>query len=366
MAKFVVADGIAGLIEPLVGETAAYVVAWLVLALVLVGGVLGVGGIMSYVMRKVMARMQTRVGPNRVGPFGLLQFLADGLKLISKEDLMPARADPWGFRMAPFFVILPIILAFAPLPFSDGVLISDVRVGLLFVVAISAASPIGELIAGWASNNKYSMYGALRAAAMDVSYEVPLVLTIVSVVLLASAMGVNGLNFMDVVAAQDSVLWFVLLQPIGAFIFFASALAKAGVVPTDLAEAESELVAGFFTEYSGMRFGVFFVGLFVNIVLISVLTVLLFFGGWTIPYVSGALVAAGLTGLNSALGFLFFIAKVAVVVLFVLITWFTLPRFRPDQFLALGWKALFPLAVLNLVITLVEIRYVVPLLAGGA
>jgi len=330
---------------------------WLILtvwfalgALLIVGFVLGVGGVMSYFMRKTMARMQNRRGPNRVGPFGLLQFLADGIKLISKEDLMPLRADKWGFKAAPFFVILPIVLAFTPLPFGNGILLSNLTYGLLFILAVSALSPIGEIVAGWSSNNKYSMMGALRAAALDVSYEIPMVLSAISVVLLTGSIfpGESGLNTLNIVAAQQSTVWFFILQPIGAFIFFASALAKAGIVPMDLPESESELVAGYFTEYSGMRFGVFFIGVFVNIVFISALTVTLFFGGWSLPFVPDS---GGPLGLWTWLGVLWFLLKTAVFVFFVLAIWFTLPRVRADQFLRIGWKFLFPLALLNLVLT---------------
>lgn len=366
--RFVIANGIRDLLGYVgIPESVGLALAWLLLALILTGGLLAVGGLMSFVMRRTMARIQTRIGPNRVGPFGLLQFLADGIKFISKEDILPARADPWGYRVGPFLLILPIILSFAPLPFAPGIVVSDVRMGLLFVLAVSAVSPIAEMVAGWASNNKYSMYGALRAAAMDVAYEIPLVLTALSTILLVSAMGLNGLNFTDIVNAQGAASWFVVLQPIGAFIFFAAALAKAGVVPSDLAEAESELVSGYLTEYSSMRFGVFFVGVFVNIVLISVLTVLLFFGGWTLPFVSAWFAAQ--TGVLGVLGILVallvFVSKVAFFVLFVLLTWFTMPRFAPAQFLSLGWKVLFPLSILNLLVTLVEIRFVLPALGGA-
>lgn len=366
--RFVIAHGIRDLLGYFgVPADVGLFVAWALLALILTGAILGVGGIMSYVMRKTMARIQTRIGPNRVGPFGLLQFLADGIKLISKEDIFPARADPWGYRVGPFLMILPIILSFAPLPFAPGIVVSDIRFGLLFVLAVSAVSPIAEMVAGWASNNKYSMYGALRAAALDVAYEIPLVLTALSTVLLVGAMSLNGLNFTDIVTAQDATVWFVVLQPIGVFIFFIAALAKAGIVPSDLAEAESELVSGYLTEYSGMRFGVFFTGVFVNIVLISVLTVLLFFGGWTIPWVTEWFAAKGgaIAIVGVFFGLLVFVSKVAFFVLFVLLTWFTLPRFTPAQFLALGWKVLFPLSILNIVVTLLEIRYVVPVLGGA-
>lgn len=370
-----VTDGLSGLLESVgLPHGLAIALAWVVVGFALVGFVLGVGGIMSYVMRKLMARVQSRIGPNRVGPFGLLQFLADGIKLMSKEDVTPAKADRYLFRMAPFLVILPIILAFAPVPFGPGVLVADLRIGLLFILAVGAVSPIGEIVAGWASNNKYSMMGALRAAAMDVSYGIPLVLTAAAVVLLTAALAPgSGLNTLNIVQAQQNSVWFLLLMPLGAFVFFAAALAKAGIVPMDLPESESELIAGYFTEYSGMRFGVFFVGVFVQIVFISMLTVLLFFGGWHLPIVTEYLNAAFCTvgaggvvtscstvgGLVTGLaGVAIFLGKTSFFVLFVLLTWFTLPRYRVDQFLAIGWKVLFPISLVNLVIAVAEVWYI--------
>ncbi|HWG89902.1 MAG TPA: NADH-quinone oxidoreductase subunit NuoH [Candidatus Thermoplasmatota archaeon] len=329
---------------------------FLITALAIIGIALGLGGLMSYIFRKVFARMGNRVGPNRVGPFGLLQFLADGIKFIAKEEVMPLKADKWGYKAAPFFVILPVILSFTPLPFGNGIILADLTYGLLFILAVSALSPIGEILAGWASNNKYSMIGGIRTAALDVSYEIPMVLSAASIVLLTGAIlpGESGLNTLNIVHAQEATVWFFILQPIGAFIFFASALAKAGIVPMDLPESESELVAGYFTEYGGMRFGVLFVGVFINIVFIAALTVTLFFGGWTIPFAN--MIFSDPNGpLALIFGVVWFFLKTAFFVFMVLATWLTLPRVRADQFLRLGWKVLFPLALLNLVLTMIEI-----------
>lgn len=336
---------------------AALAITWVAIAFILANFVMVVGGLMSYIMRKVMARVHTRVGPNRVGPFGLLQFLADGVKMMSKEDVRPAKADKWAYRLAPYLVILPIFAAIAPIAFGSGVIFSDIRMGILFVIAVSAVSPVGEIVAGWGSNNKYATYGAIRAASMDVAYEVPMVISAVAVVILA-----GSLSTMDIVTSQQP-LWFVFLQPIGAFVFFITALAKAGVVPTDLAESESELIAGYFTEYSGMKFGVFQLNVFFNVVFISMLTVLLFFGGWSIPFVTQAgfdsLLGAGIlsTTVFVVLGVLAFLAKSALFTVMTLLVWFTLPRLRPDQFLNLGWKVLFPLSLLNLVATAAVVYY---------
>lgn len=227
-------------------------------------------------MRKIFADIGSRHGPTRVGPFGLLQTLADGVKLMTKETIVPARADKFAFLLAPYLAIIPVLLAFAPLPWSGGVILGNVGAGILFILAIGAISPLSEVLAGWSSNNKYSMYGGLRAAAMDVSYEIPMVISAVAVVLLAGTLNTQG-----IVAAQQP-WWFFVLQPLGVVIFFVSAIAKIGVIPLDLPEAESELVAGYFTEYAGMQFGIFFLALFANIFLMSAVTVTLFFGGWAL------------------------------------------------------------------------------------
>jgi NADH:ubiquinone oxidoreductase subunit H len=343
LADFLLTGALIDLLSPYVGNLAAQIVSYGVLAFIVLNFVMAVGGLISFILRKVMARVQTRLGPNRVGPFGLLQFLADGVKMIAKEPVRPAQADKWAYEMAPYLVVVPIMLAFVPVPFGKGILVSDVRVGILFIIAISAIAPVGEIVAGWASNNKYSTYGAVRAASLDISYEVPMVLAAASVILLAGSMSTQ-----DIIAKQQP-LWYVFLQPIGALVFFVTALAKAGVIPTDLGESESELIAGYFTEYGGMKFGMIQLGVFVNIVFISMLTVILFFGGWSIPFVN----AVPLFGIDwlPLVGIVVFLAKTSIFTLLVLLTMFTLPRLRPDQFLGIGWKVLFPLALVNLVAT---------------
>jgi NADH-quinone oxidoreductase subunit H len=227
-------------------------------------------------MRKIFADIGSRHGPTRVGPFGLLQTLADGVKMMTKETVVPARADRFGFLLAPYVAIVPMLIAFAPLPWSGGIILGNVGAGILLILAIGAISPLGEVLAGWSSNNKYSMYGGLRAAAMDVSYEIPMVISAIAVVLLAGTLNTQG-----IVAAQQP-WWFFVLQPLGVIIFFVSAIAKIGVIPVDLPEAESELVAGYMTEYSGMQYGVFMLTLFANVFLMSAITVTLFFGGWSL------------------------------------------------------------------------------------
>lgn len=354
---FLLTDAIANLLDGFLGRTGGLLVAYGIVAFLVLNFVMAVGGLMSYIMRKFMARVQTRIGPNRVGPFGLLQFLADGVKMASKEDIVPAMADKWAYRLAPYFVLIPLMLAVVPVPFSDGIILIDLPYGLLFILAVSAITPIGEIYAGWGSNNKYATYGAIRAASLDVSYEIPMVIAAVAVMLLSGTLSTQG-----IVTAQQP-LWFFFIQPIGAFVFFICALAKAGVVPTDLAESESELIAGYFTEYGGMKFGMFQINVFFGVVFIAMLTVVLYFGGWSLPFFTPTGIGRYLPGfafspwIAPLAGFIVFLAKTAIFTFLVLLTWFTLPRLRPDQFLNIGWKVLFPLSLLNLVVTAGVVYY---------
>lgn len=344
MQHFDIIEWIHGLLETLLGTqvpvTVATIIWWLTASVLLFTVALTIGGLFTWVFRRLFAFFGLRHGPNRVGPAGILQFLADGIKLLTKEDVLPKRADKWTYRLAPYLVVVPFVLAWAPLPFSDTIIFSNMAMGILFILAISALPPLGELVAGWSSNNKYSMYGAVRAAALDFAYEVPLILTAASVILLT-----GSLNTQDIVTAQSGYWfgfipqWFIIPQIIGAFIFFVSMLAKTGIVPTDLGESESELIAGYTTEYSGMRFGFFFVAMFSGVFFLSALTTTLFLGGWSGP------------------GFLpplaWFLIKTFALCFLVFWIWSTLPRFRVDQFLNYAWKTLFPLSILNLIIAVV-------------
>lgn len=302
----------------------------------LIGFVAAAGGVLTYVFRKLFAGFGQRLGPNRVGPYGVIQFVADGVKLISKEDTIPRRSQTIGFRLAPYLMFVPAVLAFSPIPFGQGLLITDVKLGLVLLFALAAFAPIGELLAGWSSNNKYSLIGALRAGAMDVSYEVPLVLSALSVIMMA-----GSANTQAIVEAQRG-LWYFLPQILGLFVFFTALVGKVGIIPFDLAEAESELIAGFMTEYSGMRFAFFFLTIFANVFFIAALTVTLYFGGWLGPF--------GLD-LPWQLSFIWFFVKAAVLVFVVFWVWNSLPRVRIDQFLNINWKFLFPLSLVNLVLT---------------
>jgi NADH-quinone oxidoreductase subunit H len=283
--------------------------------------------------RRSMAIMQARLGPNRAGPFGLLQPVADALKVMLKEDIVPAKGDKLVHWLAPVVAFIPLLLIFAVVPFQGGAILADLNIGILYVVAISSVTTIGIFMAGWGSNNKYSLLGAMRQVASVVSYEIPVILSIVGVVLIA-----GSLSMQQIVLAQD--IPFILLQPLGFLLFFIGALAEINRAPFDLMEADSELVAGFHTEYSGMKFALFYLVEYAEALVISVIVAILFLGGWRGPVLPP---------------WLWFLVKVAIV--FFVIVWIrtTVPRVRIDQLMALAWKFLFPLALINLVITAIEI-----------
>ncbi len=326
---------------PYLGQSWATFLIYLVGAVACLLLVLAIAPLYVWGMRKIMARIQHRVGPTRVGPFGLLQVLADGIKMVAKEDVRPAAVDKFTWSLAVYVLLVPVLVLFLFIPWHQGVVVSDVTTGIVLVLALAAVSPVGEILAGWGSNNKYSMLGGIRAAALDVAYEVPLVISAAGVILLTALTGDATMQLDGIVQAQVDGIWFVFLQPLGFFIFIVAGLAKIGIAPIDLPEAESELVAGFHTEYSGMRFGMLFLTLFANIFLISALTVVLFLGGWHGPLFSG---------------FWWFAAKIVIVSVFFFVTWFTLPRVRIDHFLNVGWKWLFPLSLLNLIIAALFVK----------
>ena len=283
--------------------------------------------------RRAMAIMQARLGPNRAGPFGVLQPVADAIKILIKEDIVPAKGDKWVHWLAPVVAFVPVLMIFAVVPFQDGALLADLNIGILYVVAISSVSVVGIFMAGWASNSKYSLLGAMRQVASVVSYEMPVVLSIVGVVLLA-----GSLSLSQIVLAQD--IPFILLQPLGFLLFFIGSLAEINRAPFDLMEADSEIVAGFHIEYSGMKFALFYLVEYGEALAISAIVTILFLGGWRGPLL---------------LPWLWFLIKVILV--FFVIVWIrtTVPRVRIDQLMALAWKFLFPLALINLIITAIEI-----------
>ena len=299
---------------------------------VLTNALLGSATMLTYVERRVVARMQNRVGPNRVGPFGTLQGFADLLKLLTKEDLRPSTADRLAFTLAPIIGFVPAMMIFAVIPFHEGWVIADLDAGLVYVIGITSLGTFAVFAAGWASNSKYSLFGAVRGVAQIVSYEVPLILAATSVVILA-----GSLNLQDIVEAQG--IPFILVQPMTFLIMLIAVTAELNRTPFDLLEAESEIVAGFHTEYTGAKFALIYGSEYVAALGWSAVMVTLFLGGWK----------------PDAGGFLWFSLKTFGFVL--LFFWFrgTWPRVRIDQILGFAWKVLFPLATINILVTAGEV-----------
>ncbi|HET6478408.1 MAG TPA: NADH-quinone oxidoreductase subunit NuoH [Dehalococcoidales bacterium] len=306
---------------------------WLFFTVVIIGFVLTMVMGVIYIERRGMGRMQSRLGPNRTGPFGLLQPVADAIKVLLKENIVPDAADKLVHWLAPVVAFAPALMIFAVVPFANGALLADLNIGILYVVAISSVSTIGIFMAGWGSSNKYSLLGAMRNVAAVVSYEIPLVLAIVGVVLIAGSLSLN-----QMVVAQD--VPFILLQPLGFLLFFAAGCAEINRSPFDLMEADSEIVAGFHTEYSGMKFAMFYLVEYAEAVAISAIITTLFLGGWRGPILPP---------------WLWFVVKIILVFFLMVWTRTTLPRIRIDQLMAFAWKFLFPLSIINLFITALQV-----------
>lgn len=287
-----------------------------------------------WVERKYAARIQDRVGPNRVGPFGLIQPIADALKLIIKEDITPAGADKVIYNLAPIISVVSVILIWAVVPITPLHIGVDLSIGALWFVAVSSIATLAIMMAGWSSNNKYALLGAFRVVAALVSYEVPLVFALLVPVLLAGSMSMQS-----IVVAQTG-MWFVVFSPLAAIIFFISAQAETGRAPFDLIEAESELVAGYNIEYSGMKFGLFFAGEFLHVLTNAFIMAALYFGGWLGPFVYEV----------PALGVVYMTIKSSLLYLFSLHLRNTLPRVRIDQMMNFNWKVLVPVSIANLVV----------------
>jgi NADH-quinone oxidoreductase subunit H len=296
----------------------------------LLAALLAVSSGLIWLERRLLAIWQDRYGPNRVGPFGLLQVLADMIKILTKEDWIPPFADKPVFIVAPAVVMVTVLMSFAVVPMAPGIGIVDLNIGLLVFLAMSSLGVYSVMLAGWASNNKYALLGGLRAAAQMVSYEVFMGLSLMGVVILA-----GSFNLRDIVTAQQQV-WFCIPQILGLIVFLIAGIAETHRLPFDLPEAESELVAGYHAEYSGMKFGMFFVGEYLGITLISALITTLFFGGWLGPWLPPVV---------------WFILKTFVFICLFILLRAALPRPRYDQLMAYGWTVLLPLSLFNVLVT---------------
>ena len=315
----------------------SYLAAGLAIMFILVNAVLLGAAVFVFAERRLIGRFHNRIGPNRWGPFGTFQPFADVLKLIFKEDLTPANADKIVFLAAPIAMLSPVILMLAVVPFAKNTALADLNVGILYVLAVTSLSSVAILMAGWSSNNRYAMFGAARGVAVLISYEVPVVLCLLGVVLVAGSMSLS-----DIVKSQ--ALPFLLVQPLPMFVFLAGVSAELNRTPFDVAEAESELVAGYHTEYSGVKFALIQAAEFGGVVTASMVVVTLFLGGWAGP-------------LSDYLGWLWFLLKVGVIAFLFIWVRATYPRLRIDQLLAFAWKFLLPLRLINLFATALEVFF---------
>jgi NADH-quinone oxidoreductase subunit H len=302
--------------------------------------------------RKVQAWIQVRLGPMRVGPHGVLQPVADVLKLFVKEDITPVKADRWVYTLAPVIVLVPALIAFAVIPFGTsvhlfgrkiGLEVSDINVGLLYIVSVASVGVYGIILGGWSSNSKYPLLGSLRSSAQLISYELAVTLTFVAVIVMSGSLSMVGI----VNAQYNHGVWFAFAQPVAFVIYFIGGLAETNRSPFDLPEAESELVAGFHTEYSGMRFALFFLAEYANMIVVSAVATTLFFGGWLRPFPN----VVSLRFLDFVPSWAWFVAKTFCFLYLFLWIRATFPRYRYDQLMRLGWKLLIPIAIANIVVT---------------
>ena len=307
-----------------------------------------------YIFRKYMARIQRRVGPNRVGKFGLLQLIADLFKLLGKESIMPERRDDMAYKLAPIIVIIATMLAFMLLPFGDlaylgSLAVTHSKVTLILMFGILSILPIGEILGGISTKSNYALLGTMRAVAKDISFEIPMMISVLAIVIVSSRSYVTGgaitggLSLSGIVA--NEIIPYGIIEPLGLLIFFISMVARASYSPFDLGESDSELISGYTTEYSGMRFGLFYVGLFGMVYLSSFLISILYLGGSNGPF-------------DHYVGFIYLFIKTDILVLISFLIWVTLPRIRIDKFVNLGWKYLLPLSMINLVYAGLFVLYI--------
>jgi len=332
----------------------------IILAVIYLGVIVVTAGVLTVVERRIAGRMQSRIGPNRVGPQGAVQWIADALKALQKEDIIPDQVHPFLFKIAPYLVFMGVFLTLVPIPFGAYAFMEDLDVGIYYVLATASFVVIGFMIGGWASNNKWSLLGGMRSAAQMISYEIPTALAIVVIILMAGSLNLN-----KIVQAQGALPheWYIFRNPfafIAFFIFFISALAEGNRVPFDIPEAESELVSGYNTEYSGIRFLLFFLAEWANLVVIGALVTVLFFGGGNLGF--EYLVQLPLPGRDpmkiEILGFLWFCFKTSIFVFIIIWLRWTLPRVRIDQLMDICWKYMVPIGFFIVMGTVLWVYFV--------
>ncbi|MBD3880518.1 NADH-quinone oxidoreductase subunit NuoH [Phormidium tenue FACHB-886] len=344
---------------------------WIPLPMVLIVGAVTVLALVStWLERKISAAAQQRIGPEYMGPYGALVPAADVIKLLFKENMSPAKTDPWLFSIAPLLVFIPVFLSYLIVPFGQNMVITDLNVGVFLWISLSSIAPVGLLMAGYASNNKYSLLGGLRAAAQSISYEIPLALSVLAIVMMS-----NSLSTIDIVNQQSGygiLSWNVWRQPIGFIIFWIAALAECERMPFDLPEAEEELVAGYQTEYSAVKFMLFYAGSYANLVLSALLVAVIYLGGWESPVSISWLAnlfnvsesTPWLQVITGTLGILMTLFKAYLMIFLAILLRWTVPRVRIDQLLDLGWKFLLPVSLVNLLLT-AALKLTFPVAFGG-
>ena len=328
---------------------------WFIKSLILIFALLGGFAYLTWYERRALARIQTRVGPNRAGPFGLLQPIADAVKLIFKEELTPAKAFKPVFFLAPILTVVPSIIIAAVIPWGRSInlfgreitlYLADINVGILYFMSIAAISVYGIVLAGWSSNSKYAMLGGLRATAQMISYELSLGISLVPVILLA-----NSMRMIDIVEAQNPI-WYILIQPVGALIFWIATLAEVNRAPFDMPEAEQELTAGYHAEYSGMKFALFFMAEYQKMIIVCAVLAVFFFGGYLGPDITKIpLIGPSLTGIAPFMGPVYMFIKIVLLLFGMIWVRATWPRIRYDRLMSFGWKVLVPLSLAIVFIT---------------